>query len=306
MYQTGVEIRIIDPETGDQKNNGEKGLIEIKGPSVFPGYLNDPIKTKETLSEDGWLATGDIGTLSADGFISYHGRLKDMLKVGGENVAALEIESFYNNHDGIMLTQVVGIEDERLGEVAALFVEKKEGSSQELFEHIIAKVKNAPDFKLRNDYSSSFRIFDDEIIDKKYIHCFMELLICIKEKNYKKKNLTIQRDLLEAIYLGLIQNIEFIPEEFINAKGKPNQEWCTMYIEGRKVIQRPTDVGFELNNRNFIPQNYKSIFRKLKESTNQYSHVDENEFLKYPFLTNTFGLLELIDWLPGFIDENLK
>ena len=125
----GVEIRIIDPETGDQKNNGEKGLIEIKGPSVFSGYLNDPIKTKETLSEDGWLATGDIGTLSSDGYISYHGRLKDMLKVGGENVAALEIESFYNNHDGIMLTQVVGIEDEKLGEVAALFVEKKEGSN---------------------------------------------------------------------------------------------------------------------------------------------------------------------------------
>ena len=51
------------------------------------------LKTKETLSSDGWLSTGDFGSLSEDGFISYHGRLKDMLKVGGENVAALEIES---------------------------------------------------------------------------------------------------------------------------------------------------------------------------------------------------------------------
>ena len=84
-------------------------------------------RLKETLSSDGWLSTGDFGTPSEDGFISYHGRLKDMLKVGGENVAALEIESFYNNHEGVMISQVIGVDDERLGEVPALFIETKEG-----------------------------------------------------------------------------------------------------------------------------------------------------------------------------------
>ena len=81
-----------------------------------------PLKTKETISSDGWLSTGDFGSLSEDGSISYHGRLKDMLKVGGENVAALEIErSFYNNHEGVVISQVIGVDDERLGEVAQLF-----------------------------------------------------------------------------------------------------------------------------------------------------------------------------------------
>ena len=123
----GVEIRIIDPETGDQKNNGEKGLIEIKGPSVFSGYLNDPIKTKETLSEDGWLATGDIGTLSSDGYISYHGRLKDMLKVGGENVDSAEIGAFLSKQPGINQVQIIGVPDPHLSEVACACVVHREG-----------------------------------------------------------------------------------------------------------------------------------------------------------------------------------
>ena len=141
----GVKIRIIHPETGEVMPSGEKGLIEISGPTVFKGYLNDPIKTKETISSDGWLSTGDFGSLSEDGFISYHGRLKDMLKVGGENVAALEIESFYNNHEGVMISQVIGVDDERLGEVPALFIEKKDGvtiTAEELIDSAKGKISN--------------------------------------------------------------------------------------------------------------------------------------------------------------------
>ena len=96
-------------------------------------------------SSDGWLSTGDFGSLSEDGFISYHGRLKDMLKVGGENVAALEIESFYNNYEGVMISQVIGVDDERLGEVPALFIEKKEGANitaEELIESAKGKISN--------------------------------------------------------------------------------------------------------------------------------------------------------------------
>ena len=141
----GVKIRITHPETGEVMPSGEKGLIEISGPTVFKGYLNDPIKTKETISSDGWLSTGDFGSLSEDGFISYHGRLKDMLKVGGENVAALEIESFYNNHEGVMISQVIGVDDERLGEVPALFIEKKDGvtiTAEELIDSAKGKISN--------------------------------------------------------------------------------------------------------------------------------------------------------------------
>ena len=137
--------KLIDSSSCEEVPADEKGLIEISGPTVFKGYLNDPTKTKETLSSDGWLSTGDFGSLSEDGFISYHGRLKDMLKVGGENVAALEIESFYNNYEGVMISQVVGVDDERLGEVPALFIETKEGvtlTAEELIESAKGKISN--------------------------------------------------------------------------------------------------------------------------------------------------------------------
>ena len=91
------------------------------------------------------LSPGDVGSLREDGLMSYHGRLKDMLKVGGDNVAALEIESFYNNQEVVMISQVIVVDDERLGEVPALFIEKKEGATitaEELIESAKGKISN--------------------------------------------------------------------------------------------------------------------------------------------------------------------
>ena len=75
------------------------------------------------MTDDGWYRSGDLGALDQDGYLSYLGRWKDMLKIGGENVAAIEIESHINTHPGVILSQVVGIEDDRYDEVAAVFVE---------------------------------------------------------------------------------------------------------------------------------------------------------------------------------------
>lgn len=133
----GIQVRILDPETGESLPPGERGEICARGYSLFEGYHNDPEKTAETIDADGWFHTGDIGKVDEDGRVSYLGRLKDMLKVGGENVAAAEIESLLNEHPAVSITQVVGLPDERLTEVPAAFVELKpdaEVTEQELID----------------------------------------------------------------------------------------------------------------------------------------------------------------------------
>jgi fatty-acyl-CoA synthase len=124
---SGLQVRIVDPDTGAEVPAGERGEITIKGYAVFDGYYKDPVKTAATL-KDGWLHTGDLGRVDEHGQIFFLGRLKDMLKVGGENVAAVEIESFISNHPAVKLVQVVGVPDARLQEVAAAFIELRPGA----------------------------------------------------------------------------------------------------------------------------------------------------------------------------------
>ncbi len=82
------------------------------------------------LDADGWLHTGDLCSVDADGRISYFGRIKDMLKVGGENVAPAEIESYLSKHPAVELVQVIGVPDERLTEVACAYIELRDGPTR--------------------------------------------------------------------------------------------------------------------------------------------------------------------------------
>ncbi|MBM3677757.1 MAG: AMP-binding protein [Actinobacteria bacterium] len=125
----GVEVKIADPETGEEVPVGARGEILVRGWSMFEGYHAAPERNAEAIDADGWFHTGDVGSLDAERRISYHGRTKDMLKVGGENVAALEIESFLSRHPAVRLAQVVGIPDARLVEVPAAFVELEPGQA---------------------------------------------------------------------------------------------------------------------------------------------------------------------------------
>lgn len=120
------EVRIVDIETGRDCGPDERGEIVARGPNMLVGYYNAPEKTAEAL-RDGWFHSGDIGSFDAAGNIMFHGRTKDMLKVGGENVAAAEIEALLQSHPSVKLAQVVGIPHARLVEVAAAFVELVEG-----------------------------------------------------------------------------------------------------------------------------------------------------------------------------------
>jgi acyl-CoA synthetase (AMP-forming)/AMP-acid ligase II len=125
----GLEVRIISPETGGDMQTGLRGEVLVRGYSLFEGYFKDPEKTAQALDADGWFHTGDIGSLDADGTVMFHGRLKDMLKVGGENVAAAEIEGLLGRHPSVKLAQVVGIPDAKYVEVPAAFVELMPGKT---------------------------------------------------------------------------------------------------------------------------------------------------------------------------------
>ena len=119
----GWDVRVVDPDTRETVSIGAHGEIEAKGIGLFDGYLNDPQLTAKQFTTDGYFKTGDIGSLDDNRRLRFHGRFKDQLKVGGENVSALEVESFLSSHPAVKQAQVVGVPDDRFGEVPAAFIE---------------------------------------------------------------------------------------------------------------------------------------------------------------------------------------
>jgi fatty-acyl-CoA synthase len=122
-----VEVRVVDPETGTERAVGEEGEIVVRGPTVVREYYNDPEATSAAF-RDGWFHSGDLGVRTQEGFVFYVGRLKDMLKVGGFNVAPQEVETFLRTHADILDVAVTGAPDARLGEVPVTFVQWKPGA----------------------------------------------------------------------------------------------------------------------------------------------------------------------------------
>ncbi|HEY7069879.1 MAG TPA: AMP-binding protein, partial [Acidimicrobiales bacterium] len=121
----GFEIRIVD---GDEDlDPGETGEVLLRGPSVMAGYLDDPAATAATLSPEGWLRTGDLGVLDERGNLRIVGRSKDMFIVGGFNAYPAEIENHLLRHPDVAQAAVIGIPDERLGEVGMAFVVTRSG-----------------------------------------------------------------------------------------------------------------------------------------------------------------------------------
>lgn len=142
------EVRIINVETGEECGCDEQGEIIARGPNMLAGYYNAPEKTAEVIDAEGWFHTGDIGSFDAQGQIMFHGRTKDMLKVGGENVAAAEIEAVLQTHPAVKLAQVTGIPHQRYVEVPAAFVELNGGmavTEADLIAHCAGKLAS---FKL--------------------------------------------------------------------------------------------------------------------------------------------------------------
>lgn len=138
----GMEACIMD-EQGRPVPDGEPGEICLRGFAIFAGYYDDPEATARAIDADGWLHTGDLGRIGRAGRLVYEGRLKDMLKIGGENVAAIELESFLMSHPAIRMAQVIAVPDERLMEVAAAYVEPQPGaelSADDVIRHCAGRI----------------------------------------------------------------------------------------------------------------------------------------------------------------------
>lgn len=125
----GIAVKIIELESGAEAEPDVVGEILVRGYCVMDGYYRSPEKTAEALDSEGWLHTGDLYARAADGQLTFHGRAKDMLKVGGENVAAIEVEAYLCSHPAVKLAEVVGRPDPRLDEVPVAFIELRPGQS---------------------------------------------------------------------------------------------------------------------------------------------------------------------------------
>ena len=126
----GMEIKIVD-DNGAEIESGQPGEITVKGYNIMVGYLDDPDQTSETITENGWLLTGDIGVMDKHGNIAITDRKKDMYINGGFNVYPAEVESIMLQHPQIGQVSVVGVPDERMGEVGFAFIVPTSGVTPE-------------------------------------------------------------------------------------------------------------------------------------------------------------------------------
>ncbi|RAJ45580.1 fatty-acyl-CoA synthase [Kitasatospora sp. SolWspMP-SS2h] len=123
-----LEVKVVDPATGRTVPRGEPGELCTRGYSVMLGYWAEPEKTAEAVDADGWMHTGDLAVMDAEGYLSITGRIKDMVIRGGENVYPREIEEFLYAHPDVLDVQVIGVPDAKYGEELMAWVRMREGA----------------------------------------------------------------------------------------------------------------------------------------------------------------------------------
>jgi fatty-acyl-CoA synthase len=125
-----VEIKIVDPATGETVERGQPGEFCTRGYSVMLGYWDDPEKTAEAIDADGWMHTGDLAEMREDGYCNIVGRIKDMVIRGGENIYPREIEEFLYTHPDIEDVQVIGVPDQKYGEELCAWIKMRGGADR--------------------------------------------------------------------------------------------------------------------------------------------------------------------------------
>ncbi|MGI6855325.1 malonate--CoA ligase [Mesorhizobium sp. 1B3] len=124
----GVELRVCDPETGEQVTPGAIGVIEVRGRNVFKGYWNMPEKTAAEFRPDGFFITGDLGQVDADGYVTIVGRAKDLIIAGGYNIYPKEVEMLLDGEPGVLESAVIGVPHPDLGEAVVGVVTPRKGA----------------------------------------------------------------------------------------------------------------------------------------------------------------------------------
>ncbi|KKL77502.1 hypothetical protein LCGC14_2034270, partial [marine sediment metagenome] len=155
------DMKIIDTQTNERVNQGNVGELLLKGPHIFSGYWDEPDETKKTIEPDGWVHTGDLVMQDEEGYFYIVGRRKEMYISGGENIYPVEIEELLYKHPIIDLAAVIGVNDEKWGEVGKAFITLKQGKTvtgEEIREYLIerlAKYKVPKYFEIRDSLPTS-------------------------------------------------------------------------------------------------------------------------------------------------------
>jgi len=123
-----IEVKIIDPETGATLPNGTQGEVCCRGYNIMKGYYNNPDATKDTIDDEGWLHSGDLGIMDQAGNLSITGRHKDMIIRGGENIYPKEIEEFLYRMDAVKDVQVAAVPSKKYGEEVGAFIIRKDNA----------------------------------------------------------------------------------------------------------------------------------------------------------------------------------
>ncbi len=129
QVQPHLHVKVVNPETGEVVPVGVSGELCTQGYSVMHGYWGDPEKTAEAIDADGWMHTGDLATMDAQGYVNIVGRIKDMVIRGGENIYPREVEEFLYRHPQIQDVQVVGVPDQKYGEELCAWVIVRPGQT---------------------------------------------------------------------------------------------------------------------------------------------------------------------------------
>ncbi|QIA06249.1 AMP-binding protein [Draconibacterium halophilum] len=124
-----VEVKIVDPETGEECKLGEQGEICCRGYNVMKGYYNNPDETAKVIDKEGWLHSGDLAVKTEDGFYKITGRIKDMIVRGGENIYPREIENYLYRLPQIEAVEVAGVPSKKYGEAVGAFIKLKKGET---------------------------------------------------------------------------------------------------------------------------------------------------------------------------------
>jgi fatty-acyl-CoA synthase len=123
-----VEVKVADPETGNELAPGEQGELCCRGYNVMKGYYKNEEATTKAIDSEGWLHSGDLGVMDEQGYFRVTGRIKDLIIRGGENIYPREIENFLYPHPEIEAVEVVGVASEKYGEEVGAFIKRKAGS----------------------------------------------------------------------------------------------------------------------------------------------------------------------------------
>ncbi|MDE2121155.1 MAG: AMP-binding protein, partial [Betaproteobacteria bacterium] len=126
--QPHLEVKIVDPASGAVVPPGEAGELCTRGYSVMHGYWGDEQRTREAVDAEGWMHTGDLATMDAEGYVNIVGRIKDMVIRGGENIYPREIEEFLYRHPMVQDVQVVGVPDPKYGEELCAWIVPRPGT----------------------------------------------------------------------------------------------------------------------------------------------------------------------------------